>query len=170
MLNTREVSTDFAYLIWGRPLIFVQPTDIEGRYQTPYTVPCNGVISHGAQYGVFGFCWPHTQKQTQNKTRRAAFRVWLFSRSARNICNLTYTPDEPWLFLLRKNPKTPKLSPMAGPRWHGVWYLLLYICGPTWRNIRLRLAIPECNHVGVDISRSTDFAFLISKRAKLHSF
>ena len=41
-------------------------TDIEGRYQTPYTTPCNGIVSPGAQFGVF-FCPAHTQKQTQNK-------------------------------------------------------------------------------------------------------
>ena len=33
----------------------VQITDIDRRSQNSYTAPCNGVVSHGAPVGVFGF-------------------------------------------------------------------------------------------------------------------
>ena len=57
-----------------------KPTDIEGRYQTPYTTPCDGVVSHWAQIGGLQvFCRPHTQKRKTNAltifARRAAFSV-----------------------------------------------------------------------------------------------
>ena len=44
-------------------------TDIQGRFQTSYTTPYNGAISHGAKIGVFGLL-PTTHVETNaNKMR-----------------------------------------------------------------------------------------------------
>ena len=74
--------------------LFAFTTDIEGRYQTPYTTSCNGVVNHGAQFGVLWVFADHTRAESKRKTnaltifaRRAAFGVSLFSRSARSTCN-----------------------------------------------------------------------------------
>ena len=40
----------------------VAVTDIEGRYQTPYTAPCDGVVGHGAQFGGLPVFADHTRK------------------------------------------------------------------------------------------------------------
>ena len=42
-------------------------TDIQEKSQTSYTAPCNGVVSYGAQMGVFGFLLT-MQKQVQNES------------------------------------------------------------------------------------------------------
>ena len=42
--------------------VFTIATDIEGRYQTPYTTPLNGVVSHGAQIGGLWVFGNHTRK------------------------------------------------------------------------------------------------------------
>ena len=49
---------------------WVTTTDVEGRYQTPYTALCKGVISHwGSIWGSSGFCRPHTQKALRVKPK-----------------------------------------------------------------------------------------------------
>ena len=52
-------------------------TDIEGGYQTPYTVPCNGVVSRGC-LRVFADYTRKSKRKTNALTifaRRAAFSV-----------------------------------------------------------------------------------------------
>ena len=69
--------------------------------------------------GVFRFCRPPTQKQTQNKcahvlrVSRGFYRVIVFTLS-RQYMQLTYAPDEPRLFLLREKPEDPQFEPHAG--------------------------------------------------------
>ena len=42
--------------------VTVQSTDIQGRSQTSYTTPCDGVFSHGAQIGDLQVFANHTRK------------------------------------------------------------------------------------------------------------
>ena len=76
-------------------------TDTHQRYQTSYTAPCNGIVSHGGPiWWSSGFCPPHTQKQTKIVSA----------------------------FVLRL--KTPKLSPgHAGIIMAQSVVPLVYICG-----------------------------------------
>ena len=81
----------------------------------------------GLKLGVFGFCRPHTQKQTQNKCvhdlhAHAALCPCL--SSCLDHRQVTCTPDEPQLFWLQGKPKeTPNLSPMPGSKWRRFWDL-----------------------------------------------
>ena len=72
-----------------------------------YTAPCNGVVSHGAQFSVFGLL-PTARSRSQ--------RVMQHFTSA--CCTLrpqymqvTYASDEPWLFWLQEKPKDPQFEP-----------------------------------------------------------
>ena len=111
-------------------------TDIHQRYQTSYTALCNGVVSHGFQFGgLRGFGYrTHKSKRKTNAFRifacRAAFYACLSSGSYMQV---THALDE-------RNPKTPKLSSLQGSRWRRFWYLsLVYICGNTSVPSRLHL-------------------------------
>ena len=111
-------------------LISILSTDIEGRYQTPYTVQCNGVVSHGAQIGGLGVFadHTHTQKQTQNKCAH----------------DLTHLMNHDY-FYYGKNPKTPNLSPLLGSRCAGSGISLLYICDPVSINDEIVIVIKNGN-------------------------
>ena len=84
---------EVAWSVKGGVDLCTPGTDIEGRYQTPYTAPCNDVVSHGAQIGGLRVFTDHTRKSKRKTNaltifaRRVAFSVWLFSRSARSTCN-----------------------------------------------------------------------------------
>ena len=83
-----------------------------------YTAPCNAIVSHGLNLGVFRFL-PTTHAKT---------KVDQFAHNLNAPCNVlsvfclhvhppedtaTYAPDKPWLILItRKNLKTPNSSPM----------------------------------------------------------
>ena len=93
-------------------------TEMQGRSQTSYTSPCNGVVSHGSQIGGLRVFADHARK---NKSKAKASTI--FSRSvALYSCFIftlrpqkmqaTYAPDEPRLFWLREKPEHPNLSPM----------------------------------------------------------
>ena len=92
ILGTNEIRSFIDYL-YKRKIFrhnWVTNTDIEKRYQTPNTAPCNGVVSYGAQIGGLRDFADHTRKSKRKTNaltifaRRAAFSVWLFSRSARS--------------------------------------------------------------------------------------
>ena len=86
-----------------------------------YTTPCNGVVSHGAQIGVFGF-FPttHKNKRKQNVSmddlhapvRRFTFFYFhaqttvTIRTQLTNYCYMNFDRG--------KNPNTPNLSPKAG--------------------------------------------------------
>ena len=79
-------------------------TDIEERYQTSYTAPCNGVVSHWAEFGVFGFL-PTTHAKANAKTnafkifaRRAAFYVCFVFMPIPQYMQETHALVEPRLF------------------------------------------------------------------------
>ena len=82
---------DFADRIltpWTRAKVI----DIQGRSQTSYTAPCNGIVSHGLKFGVFKFL-PTTHAKTNTKPMRLRssrtvrrLRRVIFSRSDRSRC------------------------------------------------------------------------------------
>ena len=51
-------------------------TDIHQRYQTSYTARCNGVVSHGAQFGSLRVFADHTRK---SKRKINALTIWCIS-------------------------------------------------------------------------------------------
>ena len=103
-------------------------TNIQGRSQTSYTAPCNGVVSHGAL--SLGFCQP-TKAKTNVKTN--VFMIftccvaYLSSRRSQQM-QVIYAPDEPRLFWLREKPEDPKFEPHARIKMAQVlgfpWYII----------------------------------------------
>ena len=63
-------------------------SDIHQRFQTSYTTPCNGVISHGLNLRVFGVFTNHTRKTDAFTilVRSEAFYTCLSSHSNRSTC------------------------------------------------------------------------------------
>ena len=53
----------------------VMSTDVEGRYQTPYTAQCNGVFRHGAQFGDLPVFADHTRKSKMGSRSLCAARL-----------------------------------------------------------------------------------------------
>ena len=110
--------------------LYVPTTDIQGRSQTSYTAPCNGVVNHGAQIGGVRVFAVHTHgnKCKQNASTifacRGAFYTCLSSRSDRS----TYAPDKSQLFWSWENPNTI-IWAHAGTKMAQVLGSLLYICG-----------------------------------------
>ena len=89
-------------------------TDIHRRYQTFYTAPCNGIVSHGAQYGglrVYG----HTKANAKQMRSRSLHAAWLLAcdcfHAQPAVYAINYAPDEPRLFLLREKPEDPQIEP-----------------------------------------------------------
>ena len=78
---------------------FVVATDIHQRSQTSYTTPCNGVVSHGAQFGGLRGFADHTRKNEH--THKNAFTIFapaalcscLSSCSDRVTCRQIYASD-----------------------------------------------------------------------------
>ena len=112
----------------------VQPTDIHQRTLTSYTTLCNGVVSHGAQFG--GLCRPHTQKYTQNKcvsdlcTPCGILRLFVIMLRSGYI--------RTWRTTVTRKTWRP---PNSAPSWDqdgvgsGIWWSLVYICdaaSPNW--------------------------------------
>ena len=111
-------------------MAYSSTTDIQGRSQTPYTVPCNGVISHGAQIGgLWGFA-DHTQKKCKTKCVhdfRVAFCVCLSSRLDCSRCRWHTHLTHHSYFYYGKNPKTLNLSPHWGKNGAGSGISLVYL-------------------------------------------
>ena len=137
----------YGWGVWiGRARVVI--TDKHQRYQTSYTAPCNGVISHGAQFGVLRIFADHTRKSKCKTnaltifTHRPAFNAWLSSHSGRpQYMHVTYAPDEPRLFCFREKSEDPQIEPHAGIKMaqaygiSGVYLWLLYqdcIVWPSW--------------------------------------
>ena len=70
-------------------------TDIEERYKTSYTAPCNGVDSHGAEFGVFGKC---KTNEFMIFAHRAAFYVCFVFTPIPQYTQVTHALEEPQLF------------------------------------------------------------------------
>ena len=99
---------------------YVISTDIQGKSQTWYTAPCNGVVSHGDQIGgirVFADNTRNTSaKQMRPRSSRAMqhYNAYLSSRSdCSRSMQVTYAPDEPRLFWLREKPEDPQFEPLC---------------------------------------------------------
>ena len=110
----------------------VKCTDIHQRSQTSYTAPCNGVVSHGAQFGGLRvFC--------RNKCKSNAFLIYAFVFMFvlmlwTQYIQVTYILDEPWLIWSGEKPKDPQFKPHAKIKMAQVLRSLVYICGIilTW--------------------------------------
>ena len=91
----------------------------QGRSQTSYTAPCNGVVSHGAQIGGLRVFANHTHRnkcKTNASTifaHRAAFYTFYLHAQTTVDAGDIYAPDEPRLFWLREKPKDPKFENYA---------------------------------------------------------
>ena len=100
------------------PLISAKLTDIQGRSQTSYTAPCNGVVSHGAQIGGLRVFADHTHKNKRKAnasrtfTSHAVFYACLSSRSDRCRWRTHLTNQDYFDYV--KNSKTPNLSLKPG--------------------------------------------------------
>ena len=74
------------------------------RYKTSYTAPCNGVVTHGVQFGGLHVFADHTCKNKRKTNAftifmcRTAFNAYLSSRSRRQYMHVTHTLAEPQLF------------------------------------------------------------------------
>ena len=76
----------------------VHATDIQGRSQTLYIAPCNGVVRHGAQTEDIRVFADHTRKQNKSTIFAHSFG---FSRSDHS----TYTPDKSQLIWSWEKPE-----------------------------------------------------------------
>ena len=82
------------YFGWNRANYFSSAlaTDIHQRYQTSTTALCNGIVSHGAQFGGLQVFADHTRKSKRKinalmiLAHCTAFNAWLSSRSDRSTC------------------------------------------------------------------------------------
>ena len=106
---------------------YMRITDIQGRSQTLYTAPCNGVVSHGSQiWGLWVFA-EHTHKN-KCKTNApmifaggAAFYACLSSRSDCSRCKWHTHLTNHGYFDCGKNPKPSNLRPMSCLKWCRFW-------------------------------------------------
>ena len=91
-------------------------TDMEGKSQTLYTAPCNGIVSHGAPIHVLAdqtqakYAHDLPTHACSNLTRCVGFQVsmsvYLHAQKLHYMQG-TFTPDES-----QENPNTPNWSPM----------------------------------------------------------
>ena len=112
----------------------VQATDLDWRYQTFYTAPCNGIVSHGAPIWVFGSL-PTTHTETNaekcthdlyahvcaNLTHGAPFHVCLSSHSDRSRCRWHRYLTNHIFFWSRENPHTLNWSPCREENGFNSW-------------------------------------------------
>ena len=108
-------------------------TDIHQRYHTPYTAPCNGVVSHGAQFGGLQVFADHTRKsicQTNMFTifMRRVLGLFVFTLIPQYM-QVVHALDEPRLFKLREKPEDPQIKPHAGIKMVQILVSLVYIYG-----------------------------------------
>ena len=97
-------------------IMCVPITDIHQRSQTSYSAWCNGIVSHGVQFGGLRVFAIHTCKRKCKQIRsRSSRAIQQFTR----VCLHLHT----WWTGLRENLKTPNLSPMPGSRWRRFWDL-----------------------------------------------
>ena len=91
--------------------VCVRITDIQERSQTLYTIPCNGVVSYGAQIGGLWVFANHTCKNKHKAiastiiVRHAAFCACLFSSSNRSRCKWNTHLMNHIYFDYRKDPQ-----------------------------------------------------------------
>ena len=114
------------------------PTDIQGRSQTLYTTPCNGVVSHWLKLGVFRFL-PTTHTTTITKQMHPRFsrtvqclRIFIFTLRQQYM-QVTYAPDELWLCWLQEKPEDPQFEPHARIKIMQFLWSSLFICGSNWK-------------------------------------
>ena len=98
-----------------------QVTDIHQQYQTTYTAPCNGIVSHGLNSGPLYVGFLLTTHAKANAKQMHSQSEQRFT----HVC--THALDEPWLW---ENPKTPQIEPHAGIKMTQVLVSLVYICVP----------------------------------------
>ena len=114
-------------IFWNSSIcICATTTDIHHRSQTSYTTPCNGVVSHGAQFGGLWVFANHILKinAKQMCSRSSCCAAFAFVFKLRLwYMQVTYPPNQPQLFWLREDSKTPKFSPIPESRWHRFWDL-----------------------------------------------
>ena len=106
--------------------VMTQPVNMAGkcrhdhRSQTSFTTPCNGVVSHGAQFGGLRVFADYTHKQKQKTNvfmifaRCGAFGVCLSSCTNHSTCT-TIRTLRTRVILITGKPRIPlKFSPMPG--------------------------------------------------------
>ena len=109
-------------------------TDIQGRSQTWYTAPCNGVVSGGAQIGGIQVFADHTRKTNASTifARRAVFqRMFISSSSECSRCRWHMHLTNHGYFDNGKTLNTPNLSPVPGSEWGRSWNLPCVSVEPT---------------------------------------
>ena len=85
-------------------------TDIHQTSQTSYTTPCNGVVSHGAQFGSLQVFANHTRENKRKPTAHdlrmpcGVLRLFVFTLRLYYM-RATYAPNKPQLIWLRKKTK-----------------------------------------------------------------
>ena len=111
-MNVGHLNYTFVLCVHVSNLTGVGHRYIHQRSQISYTIPCNDVVSHGAQFEGLRVFADHTH---ENKCRTIALTI--FAHRAAFCACLSSRSDR------RKNPKTPKFNPMPGSRWRMVWDL-----------------------------------------------
>ena len=132
LLNYKQSSKWWLLLLQRDPILnftsLLTTTDMHQRSQTSYTALCNGFISHGDQFGVFGFL-----RTTYTKTDTKSNRPQSLHVMRRFMCVLTSRSDcsrcsdiRSWrtaVILIWGKPKDPNLTPKPGSRWRRFWDL-----------------------------------------------
>ena len=103
-------------------------TDIQGRFQTSYTALCNGVVSHGFKLGIFRFL-PSIYARANASTIFMRCFYTFISTLRPQLIQVTYAPDELWLFWLQTKPEDPQFEPHAEIKMTQVLGSPLCICG-----------------------------------------
>ena len=93
------------------------PININHKSQTSNTAPCNGIVSLGAQFEGLRVFANHAQKNKHKAyvcrifVLSAVFYACLSSCSDCSRCSDISTWQTTVILIMRKNPKTPNLSP-----------------------------------------------------------
>ena len=113
------------------------PSDLKGRSQSSYTVPCNVVVSHGAKIGGLQVFADHTRKNKRKKkcTHNLCapcdvLCMFIFILQMTCAVHIAHMMNHGY-FDYGKNPNHPQFEPHAGLKTVQVWGSPLYIGGFT---------------------------------------
>ena len=98
---------------------------LQGGSQTSSTSPCNGIVSHGVQIGVWVL--PTTDAKTNTKQmhpQSLCVHVFIFTlRSLWVDAGDIHIWQTTVILIMGKTQRPPNLSPMSGYKWRRFWDL-----------------------------------------------
>ena len=127
-------------------------SQIQGRSQTLYTVPCNGVVSHGLKLGVFGDLANHARKSKRKANMSTTFArcpafLSIFTLRLQYM-QVTFAPEKP-VILITEKPTDSQFDPHARIKMAQVVGSPLRICGADELG-----HLPPYSHLYVNMSVS----------------